>query len=53
MENMKIRLEHDRKNDHYSYKNNVKIAERDQFYRNEDSIKNNLEKKNPYTNNPV
>jgi hypothetical protein len=29
---MKVRLEHNLKNDHYSFKKDVKIVERDQFY---------------------
>lgn len=32
MENMKIRLEHNTKNDHYAYKKSPKIQERDKFY---------------------
>lgn len=31
---MKVRLEHNVKNDYYSFKKNNKIAERDQFYEN-------------------
>lgn len=34
LENMKVRLEHNVKNDYYSFKKNNKIAERDQFYEN-------------------
>ena len=32
MENMKVRLEHNPKNDHYGYKEQAKIVERDEFY---------------------
>ncbi len=32
MENMKVRLEHNVKNDPYNYKEVTKIVERDRFY---------------------
>ncbi len=32
MENMKVRLEHNVKNDPYNYKEMPKIAEREEFY---------------------
>ncbi len=38
---MKVRLEHNTKNDHYSFKKNPKIAERDRFYEKTQYIKPN------------
>lgn len=45
MENMKVRLEHSVKNDHYTYKESTKIVERNQFYQKEEQ-----KIKNQYTN---
>ena len=36
MENMKVRLEHNTKNDPYTFKESVKVAERDQFYQRQE-----------------
>jgi hypothetical protein len=50
MENMKVRLEHNVKNDHYNYKELPKVIERDEFYKQDEKQK---ESKNQYTNMPV
>ena len=49
MENMKIRLEHNVKNDPYNYKQQSKIADRDEFYQKQEAPKS----KNMYTNVPI
>ena len=37
MENMKVRLEHNTKNDPYTFKESLKVAEREQFYQRQEA----------------
>ena len=49
MENMKVRLEHNSKNDPYTFKEPAKIAERNEFYQKEEQKKI----RNQYSNQPI
>lgn len=46
---MKVRLEHNSKNDPYTFKESAKVAEREQFYQQQEGNK----PKYDYTNRPV
>lgn len=49
---MKVRLEHNVKNDPYNYKELPKVIERDEFYQKQDHNKPK-DNKNQYTNLPI
>lgn len=49
---MKVRLEHNIKNDHYTFKQAPRINERDEFY-NSQKADRQKDIKNQYTNMPI